>query len=153
MKSSWVRLSIVAFKFVSGVAEVVTGAALVVIPHRALGFLLRFAATKELNEDPSDRIALLVQHHLPELLRTQGTIAAALIVVGVVKIVGAAGLLLRKAWGYYLLLIIMVLLVPLDVGHAIARRTGISVGLALLNLFILAALLLLRGRLVASEEG
>jgi uncharacterized membrane protein len=148
-----VRWSIVAFKFVSGLAELATGAIVMIVPSPTIRTLFNLAAREEFREDPHDRLLPFIQHRLPELLGRKTFIGAALIVLGTIKLVGAIGLLLKKPWGYFLLLGVLLVVLPVDLHHAFVSPSLTSEVLIVLNMIVLICLLVFRRVLVAREHG
>lgn len=146
-----IRLGIVSFKLVSGAAELVGGLALLILPPSLLKVIFSLASAEELREDPDDPFVLFIQHRLPQLLGTKHLIALGLILLGAVKIVGAVGLLRRRPWGYKLLVILLIALLPFDAYHLVNKGSALSLGLFVANALVLGLLLLFGKALVARE--
>jgi uncharacterized membrane protein len=88
-------------KGVAGLLETIGGLLLLLIPHTRLNALVVFLTAPELAEDPSDRIATLLQRTVHELSADTKLFASGyLIVHGVIKVFLAAGLLGGRLWSY-----------------------------------------------------
>ena len=88
-------------KGVAGLLETIGGLLLLFIPHTGLNALVVFLTAPELAEDPTDRIATLLQHMVHELAADTKLFASGyLIVHGIIKVFLVAGLLGRRLWSY-----------------------------------------------------
>src|SRR6266853_4526171 len=88
-------------KGVAGLLETVGGVLLLFIPHAGLNALVVCLTAPELAEDPTDRIATLLQRIVHELASDTKLFASGyLIVHGVIKVFLVAGLLGRRLWAY-----------------------------------------------------
>ncbi len=88
-------------KGVAGLVETIGGLLLLFIPQAGLNVLIIFLTAPELAEDPTDRIATLLQHMVQELAADTKLFASGyLIVHGVIKVFLVAGLLGRRLWSY-----------------------------------------------------
>src|SRR6266851_9372801 len=88
-------------KGVSGLLETIGGLLLLFIPHTRLNALVVFLTAPELAEDPTDRIATLLQRMVHELSADTKLFASGyLIVHGVIKVFLVAGLLGGRLWSY-----------------------------------------------------
>src|SRR5438132_12151780 len=88
-------------KGVAGLLETIGGLLLVFIPHARLTALVVFLTAPELAEDPTDRIATLLQRMVQELGADTKLFASGyLIVHGIIKVFLVAGLLGRRLWSY-----------------------------------------------------
>src|SRR6266481_6219669 len=88
-------------KGVAGLVETIGGLLLLFIPQAGLNVLIIFLTAPELAEDPTDRIANLLQHMVQELAADTKLFASGyLIVHGVIKVFLVAGLLGRRLWSY-----------------------------------------------------
>ncbi len=140
-------LAVMAYKAMLGLSEIVVGVLLSVPGFDPQATFARLSA-EELREDPGDRFVALVSRHLPALLHHRGTVAVALILFGLAKLVAAAAMWEGQEWGGYLLAATVALLLPFDVRQAVASPTAGHVLLATANVAALVILvLLLRGRL------
>ena len=88
-------------KGVAGLAETIGGLLLLFIPQAGLNALIIFLTAPELAEDPTDRIATLLQRMVQELAADTKLFASGyLIVHGVIKVFLVAGLLGHRLWSY-----------------------------------------------------
>ena len=88
-------------KGVAGLVETIGGLLLLFIPQAGLNVLIIFLTAPELAEDPTDRIATLLQRMVRELAADTKLFASGyLIVHGVIKVFLVAGLLGRRLWSY-----------------------------------------------------
>src|SRR2546430_7645357 len=88
-------------KGVAGVVETIGGLLLLFIPHTGLNALVVFLTAPELAEDPTDRIATLLQRMVQELGADTKLFASGyLIVHGIIKVFLVAGLLGHRLWSY-----------------------------------------------------
>ncbi len=88
-------------KGVAGLLETIGGLLLLFIPHTGLNALVVFLTAPELAEDPTDRIATLLQRMVQELGADTKLFASGyLIVHGIIKVFLVAGLLSRRLWSY-----------------------------------------------------
>jgi len=86
-------------KGVAGLVETIGGLLLLFIPQAGLNALIIFLTAPELAEDPTDRIATLLQHMVQELAADTKLFASGyLIVHGVIKVFLVAGLLGHRLW-------------------------------------------------------
>jgi uncharacterized membrane protein len=150
-RARWVRLFIVLVKLVTATIELVSALVLLTLSSGALQRLVNRLLAHEAVEDPHDLLVRLVHEHLAKVLTDKTTIAAVLLVLAVAKIVGAIGLLKRRPWGYVVLLVLVVLLVPVDVYRAVSHPTVAEGLLLALNVVILALLIRFRAALMARE--
>ena len=88
-------------KGVAGLLETIGGLLLLFIPHTRLNALVVFLTAPELAEDPTDRIATLLQRTVHELAADTKLFASGyLIVHGIIKVFLVAGLLGCRLWSY-----------------------------------------------------
>src|SRR5260370_36703909 len=88
-------------KGIAGLLETIGGLLLLFIPHTRLNALVVFLTAPELAEDPTDRIATLLQRMVHELAADTKLFASGyLIVHGIIKVVLVTGLLRRRLWSY-----------------------------------------------------
>ena len=143
-RSERVRLAIVAVKFVTGTVEVVAASVLLLVPAGTLrDFVLRSVA-EEQREDPNDLAAQFFKHHLGDIVSGRGTLGAALLALGAIKLVGAYGLLRRRPWGFYVLAATLIVLLPIDIYRAIVDTAAGTAAVVVVNALILALLLRFR---------
>jgi uncharacterized membrane protein (DUF2068 family) len=147
------RLTVVVLKLVTGGLELMSGVGLLAFSALGLHELMDSLTRQNRWDDPDNAVLLLIQHRLPTLLSNKGMIAAGLIALGTVKVVGALGLLNHRPWGLYLLLGLLAVLLPADVVHLVRNPSVPASLLVGLNGGVLAVLVLYRRRLIASDEG
>jgi uncharacterized membrane protein len=88
-------------KGVAGLIETIGGLLLLFIPYRGLNALVIFLTAPELAEDPTDRVAILLQRMVHELTADTKLFASGyLIVHGIIKVFLVAGLLRCRLWSY-----------------------------------------------------
>jgi uncharacterized membrane protein len=148
-----VRWSIAIFKFVSGGAELVSGVALSVLPAGVLTSIVDLVVAEEVREDPHDPAVAFIQTHLAGFLNQRGGVAVGLIVLGIVKIVGAYGLLKRRAWGYYLLVLVLIALLGVEFTHLGDAQTAVPVIITTANVIVLGLLLVFRRKFIEHQTG
>jgi len=86
-------------KGVAGLVETIGGLLLLFTPQAGLNALIIFLTAPELAEDPTDRIATLLQRMVQELAADTKLFASGyLIVHGVIKVFLVAGLLGHRLW-------------------------------------------------------
>ena len=88
-------------KGLAGLLETIGGVLLLLIPHTRLNALVIFLTAPELAEDPTDRIATLLQRMVHELSADTKLFASGYLMVhGIIKVFLVAGLLRRRLWSY-----------------------------------------------------
>jgi uncharacterized membrane protein len=104
------RLAIVGYRHV----RVLSGFLLGVVPAGVLRTVVDVLVRAKAQEDPHDPAADFIQHHLEGFVNERKGVAVGPVVLGTIKIVGAIGLLRRRAWGYYLQVIALTALLPVE---------------------------------------
>jgi uncharacterized membrane protein len=88
-------------KGIAGLVETIGGLILLCIPKAGLNALVIFLTAPELAEDPTDRVATLLQRIVHELAADTKLFASGyLIVHGLIKVFLVAGLLRHRLWSY-----------------------------------------------------
>jgi uncharacterized membrane protein len=88
---------------IAGLIETIGGLLLLCIPQARLNAFVIFLTAPELAEDPTDRVATLLQRIVHELgADTELFASGYLIVHGVIKVLLVAGLLGGRLWSYSL---------------------------------------------------
>ena len=88
-------------KGIAGLVETIGGVLLFCIPRTALKALVIFLTAPELAEDPTDRVATLLQHLVHELGADTKLFASGyLLVHGLIKLFLVGGLLQGRLWSY-----------------------------------------------------
>lgn len=130
-----VSIYVIAYKFVLGVLELILGLGIVIFGNQILRLYFNFRS-QELINDPDDLIIRLVERVLPYFLAYKGYIILILVILGLVKIVGAVGLYYKKHWGLDLLIGLTFLLLPFDLAALLQHSTWTKVFYFLINLLI-----------------
>ncbi|MDD5370939.1 MAG: DUF2127 domain-containing protein [Anaerolineaceae bacterium] len=135
---SW---AVIAYKFLFGLFETISGFGILVWGGKAHDYFLRVIA-RELTEDPHDVLATLTFRVLPNLLAHHLYLAIYLILLGSAKVAGAIGLIKHKNWGVDLLVGLTIVMLPFQVinllNHPDAIETlyfsvGLLIALYLIN--------------------
>lgn len=126
---------IIVYKFILGLFELILGLGIIFVGSQMVEIYENFKA-KELLEDPHDLLIGILEKIIPYLLRHQGYIVLILVVLGLVKIIGAAGLLYRKHWGLDLLVVLTISLLPFQVYNLIAFYSLAKLAYFAINVFI-----------------
>src|SRR5882757_59897 len=88
-------------KGIAGLVETIGGLLLFCIPQAGLNAFVVLLTAPELMDDPTDRVAILLQHMVQKLAADTKLFASGyLIVHGLIKIFLVAGLLSRRLWAY-----------------------------------------------------
>ncbi len=88
-------------KGIAGLLETIGGLILLCIPKAGLNALVIFLTAPEMAEDPTDRVATLLQRIVHELAKDTKLFASGyLIVHGLIKVFLVAGLLRQRLWSY-----------------------------------------------------
>jgi len=88
-------------KGIAGLVEAIGGLLLLFIPQTGLNAFVIALTAPELAEDPTDRVATLLQRIVHELTAdTKLFISGYLIIHGIIKVLLVAGLLGRRLWSY-----------------------------------------------------
>jgi uncharacterized membrane protein len=88
-------------KGIAGLIETIGGLLLLFIPKSGLSAFVIFLTAPELAEDPTDRVATLLQRIVHELVAdTKLFVSGYLIIHGVIKVLLVVGLLGRRLWSY-----------------------------------------------------
>ncbi|MCA1841010.1 MAG: DUF2127 domain-containing protein [Actinomycetota bacterium] len=147
-----VRYFVVAFKLITGTAELVAGALITIFPTHELARFVDIASKHEFAHDPGDLLFNFVHHQLPGILLNKHIVGLALIGLGLIKLIGGVGLLLHRPWAYYLLVAALVALLPADIVHAIRQQSVLSTLLLAMNALVLGVLVAFRRPLIEQEK-
>ena len=96
------------------------------------------------SQQPDNPAVEMLQRQLPTLFAHGTLVALGLILLGSVKLAGAAGFLSGRPWGYWLFVASLVALLPFDVRSAAADGSPFAWLFVGLDIAILAALLWVR---------
>ncbi len=109
-----VSIYIIIYKFALGIIEFTLGLVVAVfgaeIYHSVQNTLLR-----ELSEDPHDLLARIAESIIPSVLTHNTVIVLSLLVLGVAKMAGAAGLIYKQNWGVDLLVGLTIIMAPFQI--------------------------------------
>ncbi len=105
---------IIVYKAVFGLIEFLSGVGLAIFGKQMLHFYNVILAD-ELSEEPHDLLARLSERIIPNLLTHDTFLAIYLLLLGAVKIAGAAGLIYKKNWGVDLLVAMTIVLFPFQI--------------------------------------
>jgi uncharacterized membrane protein len=132
---------IIAYKFLFGLTEFVAGSSLALFGRQLLNAYTVNVA-KELSQDPHDLLASLSEKIVANIFSHNTFIIIYLIILGGVKMVGAAGLVYKKNWGVDLIVGLITILLPFQIIDLIINPslftflymlTGIFIGLYLVE--------------------
>lgn len=126
---------IVAYKLALGVLEVVFGLGIAIWGRPIVVMYQQFRA-QELFEDPHDILVRVLETVVPYLFAHKGYVIAVLILLGVVKIIGAIGLMYRKWWGLDLLVGLTLILLPFQFFSLIRHPSWLSLAYVIVGLLI-----------------
>jgi uncharacterized membrane protein len=88
-------------KGIAGLVETIGGLLLLIVPQSGLNAVVVTLTAPELAEDPTDRVATLLQRIVRELTAdTKLFISGYLVIHGIIKVLLVAGLLGRRLWSY-----------------------------------------------------
>lgn len=146
------RFLIGMFKFLMGGIEAVIGATLLLASYAGLSGLVERALARELIEDPNDEFVRLAAEKLFMFIDHKTAFGAALLCLGIVKIVATIGFLQRRTWGYMLLLAIVALAIPAELYHLIDKPGLISALVTCGNALVLGCLVAFRKQLTGHDR-
>lgn len=126
---------ILVYKFILGLVEFVIGLSILFFGRSIFRMYLGFRS-QEILENPHDLLVLTIERILPFFLRHRDYIIITLIVLGIIKMVGAVGLYYRKHWGLDLLVAITVFLLPFDTYSLVSRPIWYKFIYLAVNIFI-----------------
>ncbi len=109
-----VSVYIVAYKFILGLSEFLGGVVIGFFGSRIYQ-VYQASLFKELSEDPHDLLARLSESVVPSVLTHNTYVVIYLLVLGLAKMVGAAGLIYKQNWGVDLLVVLTILMAPFQV--------------------------------------
>ncbi len=96
---------IIVYKFLLGLLETILGFGMVIFGGRIYTLYINFR-NNEIFEDPHDFLAFWAEKIVPYILMHRGYVALILLLLGITKMVGAAGLWYKKHWGLDVLIIV-----------------------------------------------
>lgn len=113
---------IIIYKFTWGVIELLLGLGILFFGRSALFVYTRFAS-RELLEDPHDLLISFTRSLAPYVLYHRVYLIAYLTLFGLIKIIGAVGLVYDQMWGVDLLLVLTILLLPFQLYNLIFHHS------------------------------
>ncbi len=134
-KEFHVSIYVLVYEFVVGTAELLSGVAIALYGSRMYQ-LYQASLIKVLDDDPDDLLARISEKFVPNILNHSSYVVLYLLALGLVKIVGAIGLVQKKNWGVDLLVGLILLMAPFQI-------TGLIVHHNLLDLLYLVVGLLI----------
>jgi uncharacterized membrane protein (DUF2068 family) len=117
---------IIAYKMAFGVIEFLSGLLVFFLGQR-----IQF-----ITEDQPEYFAGFVHQVLPYIFDHRTSLAAYLLLLGGVKILGAAGLIYHKHWGVDLLVGLTIILLPFQIVNLIRHPSWVEGGLMVIGLLI-----------------
>ena len=134
-KEFHVSIYILIYEFLSGLVELSAGVALATFGPRIYE-VYRASVIKELAEDPTDLVVHVSEKVVPGLLTHNAFIILYLIAFGLVKILGAIGLIYKQNWGVDLLVGLIILTVPFQFYNFVAHRNFLDLLYIIIGLLI-----------------
>ncbi len=124
-------------KGIVGLVETISGLLLLFIPQTGLNALVVFLTAPELAEDPTDRIATLLQRIVHELAAdTKIFVSGYLIIHGVIKVFLVVGLLGRRRWSYSVSLWFLSAFIAYQMYRFLFTHSLWLIGLTVLDLIV-----------------
>jgi len=120
-KEFHISVYIIVYKFVLGLAELLSGLVLVFYGS-TIYQVYQAGMIKELSEDPHDLLANLSVGVVPNLLTHNTYLVIYLLILGAAKIAGAIGLIYKQNWGVDLLVGLTIILAPFQMVNIIIHR-------------------------------
>lgn len=133
--ASNISKTVVYYKLVTGVIELILGLGILFFGKNIYRIYSAYKL-KELLEDPHDLLINLVGKITPTLIHYRTYLMIFLIVFGLVKIIGAIGLLYDKEWGLDLLILFFFLMLPFDIYTLLSHVTFLKTLYFLINTLI-----------------
>ncbi len=134
-KEYHVSYYIILYKFILGFIELFLGLGTIFFGKKIFTLYQTFKS-QELLEDPHDVLVSITEKILPYILAHRTYIVVFLIILGLVKIIGAIGLYYHKHWGLDLLVGITVLLLPFETYSLVIHPTIGKFIYFIVNMFI-----------------
>jgi uncharacterized membrane protein len=113
-----VSFYIVVYKFLLGLFEFAGGITIAFLGARIYQ-IYQASLLKELSEDPHDLLARLSESIVPNVLTHNNYVVIYLLLLGLAKMVGAAGLIYKQNWGVDLLVVLTLLMAPFQIVNLI----------------------------------
>jgi uncharacterized membrane protein len=138
---------VACLKILFGGVELVTGLLWLFVAPSGVQHQIQRLVDWMASQQPDNPAVEMLQRQLPALFAHGTLVALGLVLLGAVKLAGAAGFLSGRPWGYWLFVASLVALLPFDVRSAAADGSPFAWLFVALDLVILAALLWFRGAL------
>ncbi len=104
---------IIIYKFIAGLIELILGLGIIFGGKQIFNIYQNFKQG-ELLENPHDLLIFVLEKIIPYVFEHQVYIILLLLALGLVKILGAIGLVYKKHWGLDLLVGLTLILLPID---------------------------------------
>lgn len=119
---SHISKTVIIYKFVTGIIELILGLGILFF-GRNISKIYSQYKVRELLDDPHDSLITLIDKITPTLIHYRTYFMIFLLVFGLVKIIGAIGLLKNKEWGLDLLILFFFLMLPFDIYTLLSHAT------------------------------
>lgn len=126
---------IIFYKFILGVFELLLGLGIIFFGTRVYALYQGFVA-QQLFEDPHDLLGTVLESIVPYLFEHKGYVILILVILGLVKMVGAAALWYRRHWGLDLLIGLTLSLLPFEGYNLLVQPSLIKLAFFLINILI-----------------
>ncbi len=126
---------IIIYKFLLGLIETLLGFGMIVFGDQIYDLYINFR-NGDFFEDPHDFLAIWAEKIIPYLFIHKGYVVLILLLLGITKMVGTAGLWYRKHWGLDILIIVTIGLLPFETYALVASPSFSKTAFFIINLFI-----------------
>lgn len=127
--------TVIFYKLITGIIELILGLS-ILFYGKNIAKIYTHYKLRELLDDPHDVLIHTVEKITPTLTQYHTYFMIFLIVFGLVKIIGAIGLLYDKEWGLDLLIVFFFLMLPFDIYTLFSHLTFLKTLYFLINTFI-----------------
>ena len=135
---------VACLKILFGAVELATGLIWLFVTPSGVQHQIQRLVDWMASQQPDNPAVEMLQRQLPTLFAHGTLVALGLILLGSIKLAGAAGFLSGRPWGYWLFVASLVALLPFDVRSAAADGSPLAWLFVGLDVAILAALLWFR---------
>jgi len=126
---------IIAYKLIFGLFETILGLGIIIFGKKYYQLYLSFQS-QELLEDPHDLIVAIGKNVVPYIINHQTYVVLLLLLLGIVKVVGAIGLIYKKRWGVDLLLGLTLILLPFQFYNTVFHHSLIDIFYMFIGIYI-----------------
>jgi uncharacterized membrane protein len=126
---------IIAYKFILGLLETILGLGTLFFGSKMYEIYLNFK-NSELLEEPHDVLVFLTEKIIPYLFAHKGYVVLILLLLGLTKVAGSAGLWYRKHWGLDILIVVTIALLPFESYYLIIHPSPSKLAYFLINILI-----------------